>query len=60
VEEKKVMRKMTGARECSGIEHFGVDVREKKVAHPQRGKVQQGLRKRHGPERKSAAREGGS
>jgi len=40
---KEVMWKMTGARECSRIERFGVDAegRKWKAAHPQRGKVQQ-------------------
>ena len=47
------MRKTIGARECSGIEHSGVDAgeRKEKAVHPQRGKAQQGKRKRHGPER---------
>ena len=47
------MRKTTGARECSRIERSGVDAgeRKEKAARPQRGKAQQGKRKRHGPER---------
>jgi len=73
VRGKGVMQKMTGARECSGIEHFGVDVRKWKVARPQRGKTQQsgtwsgelesavGKRESGVPtERKSTAREGSS
>jgi len=47
VGEKEVMQKTTGARECSRIEHSGVDAgeRKEKAACPQRGKAQQGKRK---------------
>jgi len=50
---KEVMWKMTGARECSRIERSSVDAgeRKEKAGRPQRGKAQQGKRKRHGPER---------
>jgi len=48
---KKAMRKMTGARECSGIERSGVDTREEEAACLQRGKAQQGKRKRRSLER---------
>jgi len=50
------MQKMTGARECSKIERFGVDVKGKQAAHPQRGKVQQELRRQRGPERQRCSR----
>jgi len=44
VEEKKVIRKIIGARKCSKIGSFGVDTKEKR-----RGK-------RHGPERQRCSK----
>jgi len=52
------MWRITGARECSKIEHFGVDIRGKKAARLQRGKAQSSSAWSKEPE--SAAKEGGS